>query len=166
MKNIQWNGVWVITFWPYIFVTFLHFIAKSRQLELSMDGCVDPFTLHGHKHIISLLLYALHWYSRKHGFHVYYTLSNFSKFTPNTWYTKYTFFHVFFSKSGGKKRVIGAEQSVPIQLWVIGVSGKSKSCLGLGYTDMFGTIRCHLKNFWCFLLELFPSFFSVSQWEA
>ena len=75
-------------------------------------------------------------------------------------------FSCFFSKLGGKKSVIGVEQSVPIKLCVIGVSGKSKSCLGLGYTEACGTIRCHLKNFWCFLLELFPSFFSVSQWEA
>ena len=66
---------------------------------------------------------------------VYYTLSNFSNFTPNTWYTKYTFFHGFFFKIGRKKSVIGVEQSVPIKLCVIGVSGKSKSCLGLGHTE-------------------------------
>ena len=53
----------------------------------------------------------------------------------------------FFSKLGGEKRVIGVEQSVPIKLCVIGVSGKSKSCLGLGYTEICGAIRCHLKNF-------------------
>ena len=88
-----------------------------------------------------------HWYSRKRGFHVYYTLSNFSSFTPNnTWYTKYTFFF-FFSKLRGKKRVIGVEQSVPIKSYVIGVSGNSKSCLGLGYTETCDTIRCHLKTF-------------------
>ena len=76
--------------------------------------------------------------------------------------------HVFscFFKIRRKKRVIGVEQPVPIKLCVIGVSGKSKSCLGLGYTETCGAIRCHLKNFCCFLLELFPSFFSVSQWEA
>ena len=68
----------------------------------------------------------VHWYSRKRGFHVYYLLSNFSDFTPNTWYTKYTFFSCFFFKSGRKKCVIGLEQSVPIKLCVIGVSGKSK----------------------------------------
>ena len=56
-------------------------------------------------------------------------------------------FSCFFSKLGGKKRVIGVEKSVPIKLCVIGVSGKSKSCLGLGYTEACGTIRCHLKNF-------------------
>ena len=37
---------------------------------------------------------------------------------------------------------------------------------GLVYTETCGTIRCHLKHFWCFPLDLFPSFFSVSQWEA
>ena len=52
-----------------------------------------------------------------------------------------------FSKLRGKKRVIGVEQSVPIKLFVIGVSGKSKSCLGLGYTEACSTIRCHLKKF-------------------
>ena len=75
-------------------------------------------------------------------------------------------FSCFFFKIGRKKCVIGVEQSVSIKLCVIGVSGKSKSCLGLGYTEACGTIRCHLKNFGCFLLELFASFFSVSQWEA
>ena len=76
--------------------------------------------------------------------------------------------HVFscFFLLGGKKLVIDVEQSVPIELCVIGVSGKSKSCLGLGYTEMCGAISCHLKKFLCFLLELFPSFFSISQWEA
>ena len=39
-----------------------------------------------------------------------------------------------------EKRVAGVEQSVPFKLCVTGVSGKSKSYLGLGYT---GTIRCH-----------------------
>ena len=62
--------------------------------------------------------------------------------TPNT-----HFFHVYFSKLGGKKCVIGVEQSVPIKLCAIGVSGKSKSFLGLGYTESCGTIKCHLKNF-------------------
>ena len=62
--------------------------------------------------------------------------------TPNT-----HFFMVFFQNWEEKKRVIGVEQSVPIKLCVIGVSGKSKSCLGLGYTEACGTIRCHLKNF-------------------
>ena len=71
---------------------------------------------------------------------------------------------MFFFKMGRKK--IGVEQSVPIKLCVIGVSGKSKSCLGLGYTETCGAIRCRLKIFLCLLLELFPSFFSVSQWEA
>ena len=65
---------------------------------------------------------------------MYNTLYNFYNFTPNTLYTKYTFIHVFFSKLKGKKRVIGVEQSVSIKLCVIGVSGNSKSCLGLGYT--------------------------------
>ena len=65
-----------------------------------------------------------------------------------------------FSKIRRKeKRVFGVEQSLPIKLRVIGVLGKSKSCLGLGYTEACGTIRCHLKIFWCFLLENFPSFF-------
>ena len=62
--------------------------------------------------------------------------------TPNT-----RFFMFFCSKLGGEKRVIVVEQSVPIKLCVIGVSGKSKSCLGLGYTEACGTIRCHLKIF-------------------
>ena len=43
--------------------------------------------------------------------------------------------------------LIGVEQSVPIRLCVISVSGKLKSCLGLGYTETCGTIRYHLKNF-------------------
>ena len=80
--------------------------------------------------------------------------------TPNTR------FFIFFQNWEGKKRVIGVEQYVPIKLCVIGVSGNSKSCSGLGYTETCDTIRCHLKNFWCFLLELFPSFFSIGQWEA
>ena len=33
--------------------------------------------------------------------------------------------------------------------------------LGLGYTETGGAIRCHLKHFWCFPLELFPSFFTL-----
>ena len=74
---------------------------------------------------------------------------------------------MFFFKIGREKnRLIGVEQSVPIKLCIIGVSGNSKSWLWLGYTEMCGAIRCHLKKFLCFLLELFPSFFSVSQWEA
>ena len=73
---------------------------------------------------------------------------------------------MFFFKIGRKKRVIGVKQSVPIKLCVINVSGKSKSFLGLGYTEASDTTRGHLKKFLCFLLELFPSFFSVSQWEA
>ena len=57
-------------------------------------------------------------------------------------------FLCFFSKIRRKeKRVFGVEQSLPIKLCVIGVFGKSKSCLGLGYTEACGTIRCHLKNF-------------------
>ena len=56
-------------------------------------------------------------------------------------------FSCFFSKLRGKKRVVGVEQSVPIRLCVIGASDKSKSCLGLGYTEMCGAIRCHLKIF-------------------
>ena len=56
------------------------------------------------------------------------------------------FFMVFF-KIGRKKRVIGVEPSVPIKLCVIGVSGKSKSSFGLGYTETCGAIRCHLKIF-------------------
>ena len=73
----------------------------------------------------------------------------------------------FFRNWEEKKHVIGVEQSVPIKLCIIGVYGESKSCLGLGYTEACDTIRCHLKKiFSCFLLELFPSFFSVSQWEA
>ena len=55
--------------------------------------------------------------------------------------------HVFFSKLKGKKRVIGVEQSVPIKLCVIGVFSNSKLCLGLGYTEACGTIRCLLKIF-------------------
>ena len=67
-------------------------------------------------------------------------------------YTKYTIFHVFFQNWEGKNMyVIGVEHSVAIKLCVTGVSGKSKSCLGLGYTEMCGAIRCHLKYFWCFL---------------
>ena len=63
--------------------------------------------------------------------------------TPNT-----RFFMFFFPKIRRKeKRVFGVEQSLPIKLRVIGVFGKSKSCLGLGYTEACGTIRCHLKNF-------------------
>ena len=104
--------------------------------------------------------FSLHWYSPKRGFHVYLLLSNFSNFTPNTWYTKYKFLKCFFSKIRRKeKRVFGVEQSLPIKLRVIGVFGKSKSCLGLGYTEACGIIRCHLKIFCCFLLEHFPSFF-------
>ena len=61
--------------------------------------------------------------------------------TPNT---------LFFQNYEKKKRVIGVEQSVPIKLCVIGVSGKSKSFLWLGYTETYGAIRCHLKNFGCF----------------
>ena len=56
-------------------------------------------------------------------------------------------FSFFFFKIGRKKRVIGVGQSAPIKLCVIGVSGKSKSCLGLGYTEACGIIRCHLKIF-------------------
>ena len=78
--------------------------------------------------------------------------------TPNT-----CFFMCFSKIRRKEKRVFGVEQSLPIKLHVIGVLGKSKSCLRLGYTEACGTIRCHLKNFWCFLLEHFPSFFSVSQ---
>ena len=107
--------------------------------------------------------WRIHWYSGRRGFHVYLALSNFSNLTPNTWYTKYTFFMCFSKIRRNEKRVFGVEQSLPIKLRVIGVFGKSKSCLGLGYTEACGTIRCHLKNFWCFLLEHFPSFFSVSQ---
>ena len=44
---------------------------------------------------------------------------------------------MFSFKIGRKKHVIGVEQSVPIKLRVIGVSGKSKSCLGFGYTDFW-----------------------------
>ena len=62
--------------------------------------------------------------------------------TPNT---RFSWF--FFQNWEGKKRLIGVEQSVPIKLCVIGVSGKSKSCLGLGYTEACGNIKCHLKNF-------------------
>ena len=43
--------------------------------------------------------------------------------------------------------MIGTEQCVPIKLCGIGVFGKSKYCLGLGYTEACGTIKCHLKNF-------------------
>ena len=99
-----------------------------------------------------------HRYSPKRGFHVYYPLSTFSNFTPNTWYTKYTFFHVFF-QNWEKKRVIGVEQSVPIKLWVIGVSDKSQSCLGLGYTETCCAIKCHLKNFDASYWNSFPPFF-------
>ena len=57
-------------------------------------------------------------------------------------------FFMFFSKIRRKeKRVFGVEQSVPIKLCIFGVSCKSKSCLGLGYTEACGTIRCNLKNF-------------------
>ena len=44
--------------------------------------------------------------------------------------------------------------------------GGKKRVLGLGYTETCGAIRCHLKHVWCLPLEMFPSFFPVSQWEA
>ena len=61
--------------------------------------------------------------------------------TPNTHFFKYFF------QNWEEKSVIDVEQSVPIKLCVIGVSGKSKSCLGLGDTETCGAIRCHLLNF-------------------
>ena len=62
--------------------------------------------------------------------------------TPNT-----RFFMCCSKIRRKEKCVFGVEQSLPIKLRVIGVFGKSKSCLGLGYTEACGTIRCHLKNF-------------------
>ena len=55
----------------------------------------------------------------------------------------HVFFIYFFEIGRKKKRVIGVEQSVHIKLCVIGVSGKSKSCLRLGYTETCGAIRRH-----------------------
>ena len=59
-----------------------------------------------------------------------------------------THFFMFFFKIARKKTCnwCGAICSHKIMCYW-GVSGESKSCLGLGYTGACGTIRCHLKNF-------------------
>ena len=76
----------------------------------------------------------------------------FSNFTPNT-------------SLGGKKRVIGVEQSVPNKLCVIGVSGKTKSCLGLGYTEIWHH-QISLEKFLMLPVGTLSFLFSVSQWKA
>ena len=159
LPKIQWSKV----IHQQTLHQYTYMLPTQKHYKFIKKLAVDGSTYSNGRGVDHARGRPLHWYSGKREFHVYLVLSNFSNFTPNTWYTKYTFFMCFSKIRRKEKRVFGVEQSLPIKLRVIGVFGKSKSCLGLGYTEACGTIRCHLKNFWCFLLEHFPSFFSVSQ---
>ena len=61
--------------------------------------------------------------------------------TPNTR------FLCVFPKLGGRKNVYLAWSNLyPLNYVFLAFFGKSKFCLGLGYTEACGTIRCHLKK--------------------